>query len=56
MSEESVPMVARMDISEHTVTVLAKKVITAATVHLFVLLTVRCVDTRTDCVLVRQDG
>lgn len=28
----------------------------AETVFLFVLLTVRCVDTRTACVLVKQDG
>lgn len=34
----------------------AKKDITAKTVLLFVLLIVRRVDTRTDCVLARQDG
>lgn len=49
-------MVVKTGISEHAVITNAKKDITAQTVHLFVLLTVRRVVTWTDCALVRQVG
>lgn len=49
-------MVVKTGISEHAVITNAKKDITAQTVLLFVLQIVRRVVTRTDCVLVSQDG
>lgn len=49
-------MVVRTGTLEHFVITYAKKDITEKTVLLFVLLIVRRVDTRTDCVLARQDG
>lgn len=49
-------MVVRTGILEHVVITYAVKDSTAETVLVFVLLTARRVDTRTDCVLVKQDG
>lgn len=49
-------MIVRTGILEHAVIKNAKKDITAKIALLFVPLIVRRVDTRTDCVNVKQDG
>lgn len=55
-SVESVQWDARTGILEHAAIILVQKDITAETVPVFVFLTVRRVDTQTDCVLVLLVG
>lgn len=56
ISVECVQVGARTGILEHAVIILVQKGITAKTVPVFVFLTVRRVDTQTDCVHVSLVG